>query len=53
MTCALIPAPAGRAEPIKIALAAKGVEFDVKPVDYQQMKSDLQQFPFAQVPRCG
>ncbi|GAB4819891.1 hypothetical protein N2152v2_006937 [Parachlorella kessleri] len=41
----------GRAEPIKLALAAKGVEFEVQSVDYQAMKADLEKFPFAQVPR--
>ncbi|KAI7842899.1 hypothetical protein COHA_003411 [Chlorella ohadii] len=41
----------GRAEPIKLALAAKGIEFDVQPVDYELMKTDREQYPFAQCPR--
>jgi hypothetical protein len=32
---------AGRGEAIKLALAAKGVDFDVQDVDYAEMKSDL------------
>jgi hypothetical protein len=32
---------AGRGEPIKLALAAKGVEFEPCDVDYAAMKSDL------------
>ncbi len=34
-----------------MALAAAGVEFDFEVVDTEQMKSDLQGFHFAQVPR--
>lgn len=41
----------GRGEPIKLALAAKDVDFEVVPVDYNNMKQDLQSFPFAQAPR--
>lgn len=42
---------AGRAEPLRMALAAAGVEFEFEVVDPEQMKSDLQGFHFAQVPR--
>lgn len=41
----------GRGEPIKLALAAKGVDFDVAPVDYQEMKANIDLYPFAQCPR--
>jgi hypothetical protein len=41
----------GRAEPLRMALAAAGVEFDFEVVDPEQLKSDLQGFHFAQVPR--
>ena len=104
---ARLPGRRGRAEPIKLALAAKGIEFDVQPVgassvagqpaglhmlhcmaamrpgtllvsppaaqhaghllkadgcthqylfstaDYELMKTDREQYPFAQCPRCG
>lgn len=43
---------AGRAEPIRLALAAKlGVEFEVQGIDYGEMKSNLELYPFAQCPR--
>jgi hypothetical protein len=29
------------------------VEFEVADVDYQQMKTDLDAYPFGQCPRCG
>ncbi|EFN58174.1 hypothetical protein CHLNCDRAFT_57035 [Chlorella variabilis] len=42
----------GRAEPIRLALAAKlGVEFEVQGIDYGEMKSNLELYPFAQCPR--
>lgn len=41
----------GRAEVIKLALAAKNVDFDVQPVDYAAMKSDLKAYHFGQCPR--
>ena len=41
----------GRGEPVRLALAALEVEWEECGVDYQQMKSDLEQFPFAQCPR--
>lgn len=44
-------ASAGRAEPLRMALAAAGVEFEFEVVDPEQMKSDLQGFNFTQVPR--
>jgi hypothetical protein len=44
-------APA-RAEPAKLAYALNDVEFDVVDVDYQQMKSDMDAYPFGQCPRC-
>ena len=34
-----------------MALAAAGVEFEFEVVEPEQMKSDLQGFHFAQVPR--
>ena len=46
-----ISAPSGRGEPIKLALAAKGIEFDVLTVDYPEMKADRSKYPFAQCPR--
>ena len=42
---------AGRAEPLRMALAAAGVEFDFEEVDTQQLKSNVQAFHFGQVPR--
>ena len=45
--------PAGRAEALRLALAAKEVDFDFQPVNYESMKSDLEHYPFAQVPRCA
>ncbi len=41
----------GRGEPIRLALAALNIEWEECGVDYPLMKSDLQQFPFAQCPR--
>eukprot|EP00878_Enallax_costatus_P026863 GHUV01028867.1.p1 GENE.GHUV01028867.1~~GHUV01028867.1.p1 ORF type:complete len:179 (+),score=25.99 GHUV01028867.1:2-538(+) len=41
----------GRGEVLKLLCAAKGIEFEVKDFDYQQMKSDRQQYPFGQCPR--
>jgi hypothetical protein len=41
------------AEPAKLAYALKGVEFEVADVDYQQMKTDLDAYPFGQCPRCA
>lgn len=41
----------GRAEVIKLLCAAKGIEYVVKDVDYQHMKTDRQQYPFGQCPR--
>ena len=45
------PRPAGRAEPVRLALAAKGVRFQEVNVDYGAMKSDRSAYPFAQCPR--
>ncbi|KAI3428024.1 hypothetical protein D9Q98_006410 [Chlorella vulgaris] len=41
----------GRGEPIRVALAAKGVEFEHVDVDYAEMKSDLTKYKFNQCPR--
>ncbi|KAL4858591.1 Glutathione S-transferase P [Chlorella vulgaris] len=41
----------GRGEPIRVALAAKGVEFEHAGVDYAEMKSDLTKYKFNQCPR--
>lgn len=41
----------GRAEVIKLLCAAKGVQFEMKDVDYEQMKTDRAQYPFGQCPR--
>ncbi|PSC70408.1 flagellar associated [Micractinium conductrix] len=41
----------GRAEPIRMALAAAGVDFDFEPVDREAMKADSEHYPFHQVPR--
>ncbi|KAL4420374.1 hypothetical protein ABPG77_002314 [Micractinium sp. CCAP 211/92] len=41
----------GRAEPIRLALAAAGVDFDFEVVDKTAMKSDAEHYPFHQVPR--
>ncbi|KAL4420373.1 hypothetical protein ABPG77_002313 [Micractinium sp. CCAP 211/92] len=41
----------GRAEPIRLALAAAGVDFDFEVVDKAAMKSDADHYPFHQVPR--
>ena len=42
---------AGRAEPLRLALAAKGVEYEDVAVDYAEMKSDRGAYAFAQCPR--
>ncbi len=48
----MLPATlAGRAEIIKLALAAAGVEFEFEPVKYEEMKKDLAHYKFGQVPR--
>ena len=52
------PAIAGKAETIRMALAAAGVEFDFEVPDREVLKLDLDQYPFGQVPRwvpggCG
>ena len=44
-------APQGRGEPIRLALAAAGVEYQEQGVDYMSMKKDLENFPFGQAPR--
>ncbi len=46
-----LPFHAGRAEPIRLALAAAGVDFDFEVVDKAAMKSDAEHYPFHQVPR--
>ena len=53
--CLSLPAclPAGRAEPVKLALAAKGIDFEVCDVDYAEMKADNVKYPFHQCPRCA
>lgn len=43
--------PQGRGEPVRLALAAAGEEWEEVPVDYAQMKQDLQAFAFGQAPR--
>ncbi len=43
---------AGRAEPLRMTLAAAGVEFDFEEAQTSEMKSDLENYHFAQVPRC-
>ncbi|GAB4813098.1 hypothetical protein N2152v2_000144 [Parachlorella kessleri] len=40
-----------RAEPIKLALAAAGVEFDFEATPKEQLKQDLDHYKFGQVPR--
>ena len=45
------PAIAGKAETIRMALAAAGVEFDFEVPDREVLKSDLDQYPFLQIPR--
>ena len=53
--CLSLPAclHAGRAEPVKLALAAKGIDFEVCDVDYAEMKADNVKYPFHQCPRCA
>lgn len=41
----------GRAEPIRLALVAMGIEYEEQAVDYGEMKSALEKYPFAQCPR--
>ncbi|PSC72458.1 flagellar associated isoform B [Micractinium conductrix] len=41
----------GRAEPVRLALEAAGVEWEEVAVDYAEMKADLGKYPFAQCPR--
>lgn len=41
----------GRAEPIRLALAAAGVDFDFEVADKAAIKSDADHYPFYQVPR--
>lgn len=41
----------GRAEVLRLALAAAGVDFEFEEVDKEELKSNLQAFHFAQVPR--
>ncbi|KAF8072903.1 Gstp1 [Scenedesmus sp. PABB004] len=41
----------GRAEVIKLMFEAKGVEYEVKDVDYAAMKGDRTTYPFGQCPR--
>lgn len=45
------PCTAGRAEPIRLALVAMGIEYEEQAVDYGEMKSALEKYPFAQCPR--
>lgn len=45
----LLTIPAGRGEPIKLALAVAGVVFEVADVDYNEMKHNSEKYPFAQV----
>jgi hypothetical protein len=42
---------AGRAEPIRLALVAKGIEYEEQTVDYAAMKRDSDKYPFLQCPR--
>ncbi|KAL4420375.1 hypothetical protein ABPG77_002315 [Micractinium sp. CCAP 211/92] len=41
----------GRAEPIRLALAAAGVDFEFEAVDKATIKSDPEHYPFGQSPR--
>lgn len=43
--------PSGRAEPIRLALAAAGVDFEFEVVNKAAMKGDAEHYPFYQVPR--
>lgn len=45
--------PIGRAEPIRLALAAAGVDFEFEAVDKATIKSDPEHYPFGQSPRCA
>lgn len=47
------PSPAGRGEPIRLALAAAGVDFEFEVVDKAAMKADAEHYPFGQAPRCA
>ncbi|KAL4430769.1 hypothetical protein ABPG75_006025 [Micractinium tetrahymenae] len=41
----------GRAEPIRLALAAAGVDFEFEAVNKEVIKSDAEHYPFFQAPR--
>ncbi|KAL4430770.1 hypothetical protein ABPG75_006026 [Micractinium tetrahymenae] len=41
----------GRAEPIRLALAAAGVDFEFEAANKEAIKSDAEHYPFYQVPR--
>lgn len=47
------PPVRGRGEVIRLALHHLGVEYEELAVDRAQMKTDLDAFPFGQVPRWG
>ena len=46
-----ISVSSGRGEPIRLILAAKGLEFVDMPIDFPAMKSDRDAFPCGQAPR--
>lgn len=50
-SCLPLPSCSGRAEPIRMALAAAGVDFECEVVDKAAIKSDAEHYPFGQAPR--
>jgi len=49
----LLAPPAGRAEVVKLALAAAGVEFEFEEVERGELKSDMDHYKFFQASEVG